>query len=121
LSVTQRITVFKVFVYLSKRQDITSDAFIDYYENHHVPLVLSLAPMPRVYKRNYVVRGGAASLGPTAIDFDVITELVWDDRAGSEDWMSRLGVPEIAEDEARFLDRSKTRAHVIDERVSATG
>jgi EthD domain len=32
--------VFKVFVYLSKRQDITSDAFIDYYENHHVPLVL---------------------------------------------------------------------------------
>ncbi len=113
--------MFKVFAYMAKREDITSDAFIDYYENHHVPLVLSLAPMPRVYKRNYVVRGDAANLESPTIDFDGITELVWGDRAGFEDWITRLGVPEIAEDEARFLDRSKTRAYVIDERVSATG
>jgi uncharacterized protein (TIGR02118 family) len=113
--------VFKVFAYMAKHHDITSDAFIDYYENHHVPLVLSLAPMPRVYKRNYLVRGDTANLESPAIDFDGITELAWDDRAGFENWITRLGVPQIAEDEARFLDRSKTTAYVIDERASATG
>jgi len=111
--------VFKVFAYLTKRQDLTSDAFMDYYENHHVPLVLSLAPMPRVYKRNYVVRGDAANL-ESAITFDVVTEMAWDDRAGFESWIALLGVPAIAEDEARFLDRSKTKAHLINERVSAS-
>lgn len=109
--------MFKVFACMTKRQDITSEAFIDYYENHHVPLVLSLAPMPTVYKRNYVVRGDAANLESPAIGFDGITELAWDDRAGFEDWITRLGVPQIAEDEARFLDRSKTTAYVIDERA----
>ena len=112
--------MFKVFAYLTRRQDISREEFIDYYENHHVPLVLSLASMPRVYKRNYVVRAEAAGPGWPAIDFDVVTEMAWDGRAGFEEWIA-LGVPAIAEDEAKFLDRSKTRAHVIDERVTAAG
>ena len=33
--------------------------------------------------------------------------------------ITRLGVPAIAEGEARFLDRAKTRAYVINEGVSA--
>jgi uncharacterized protein (TIGR02118 family) len=111
--------VFKVFAYLTKREGSTSEALMDYYENHHVPLVLSLAPLPRVYKRNYLRRGDAANLESPEIDFDVVTEMAWDDRAGFENWISSLGVPAIAEDEARFLDRSKTKAYVIDEGVSA--
>ncbi|MFD9739874.1 EthD domain-containing protein [Umezawaea sp. NPDC059074] len=110
--------MFSVFAYLTKRHDITSEAFQDHYENHHVPLVLSLAPLPRVYKRRYVVRGDAANLESPDLAFDVMTEMVWDDRSGFENWISTLGVPEIAEDEARFLDREKTRAYVVDERVS---
>ena len=116
---TQRITMFKVFAYMTRRPGISTEEFIDYYENHHVPLVLSLAPMPTVYKRNYVVRGDAANRESPTIDFDGITELVWDDRTGFETWITSLGVPAVAEDEARFLDRSKTRAYVIDERASA--
>jgi len=112
--------MFKVFAYLTKRQDLTPDEFIDYYENHHVPLVLSLAPLPRVYKRNYLVRGDAANLESPAFDFDVVAEMVWDDRAGFENWITVLGVPAIAEDEARFLDRAKTKAYVINEGVSAS-
>jgi len=111
--------VFKVFAYLTRREGSTREEFIDYYENRHVPLVLSLAPMPRVYKRNYLRQDDAASLESPAIGFDVVTEMAWDDRAGMENWITALGVPAIAEDEARFLDRSKTRAYVIDERVSA--
>jgi uncharacterized protein (TIGR02118 family) len=112
--------VFKVFAYLTKRQGTTAEAFKDYYENHHVPLALSLAPLPRVYKRNYIVRGDAANLESPTIDFDVVSEMAWDDRAGFENWIKVLGVPAIAEDEARFLDRAKTRAYVIDEGVSAS-
>lgn len=112
--------MFKTFAYLTKREGITSEAFKDYYENHHVPLVLSHAPLPKVYKRNYLVRGDAANLESPTIDFDVITELAWDDRSGHEEWITRLGISDIAEDEARFLDRSKTKAYVIDEGVSAS-
>jgi hypothetical protein len=111
--------MFKVFAYLTKRDDITPEAFKDYYENHHVPLVLSLAPLPKVYKRNYLVRGDSANLESPTIEFDVVTEQVWDDRSGFENWIAALGVPAIAEDEARFLDRSQTKAYVIDEGVSA--
>ncbi len=113
--------MFKVHAYLTKRQGTTSEEFSDYYENHHIPLVLSLAPMPRVYKRNYVIRGAAANLESPTIDFDGITEMVWDDRAGFDEWITLLGVPAIAEDEAKFLDHSKTRAYAIDERVSSEG
>jgi uncharacterized protein (TIGR02118 family) len=113
--------MFKVFAYLTRRPGTTREEFIDYYENHHVPLVLSLASTPRVYKRNYVVRGDAAGPGSPAFDFDVVTEMAWDNRAGIEEWMALRDVPAIAEDEAKFLDRSKTRTHVIDERTSAAG
>jgi uncharacterized protein (TIGR02118 family) len=110
--------MFKVFAYLTKRADLSTEAFIAHYENRHVPLVLSFAPMPNVYKRNYVVRGDGANREDPSIDFDVITELAWDDRSGFEDWITKLGAEEVAVDEARFIDREKTRAYVIDERVS---
>jgi uncharacterized protein (TIGR02118 family) len=109
--------VFKVFAFLSKRSDITTEAFIDYYENHHVPLVLSLAPRPKVYKRNYIVRGDAANRESPTIAFDCITEMVWDDRSGYENWVTTLGVEAIATDEANFLDRPETKAYLIDERL----
>jgi hypothetical protein len=76
--------------------------------------------MPKVYKRNYVVRGDAANLESPVITFDVVTEMAWDNRAGFENWITTLGVLAIANDEARFLDRSKTKAYLINERVSAT-
>ena len=34
--------VLKVFAYLTKKEGLETQAFIDYYENHHVPLILSL-------------------------------------------------------------------------------
>jgi uncharacterized protein (TIGR02118 family) len=107
--------VYKVCAYLSRRPDLSREAFIDYYENRHVPLVLSFAPMPRVYKRRYLVRGQEGNREDPSIDFDVMTELAWDDRSGFEEWITKLGREEIATDEGRFLDRAKTRAYVIEE------
>jgi len=90
----------KIFAFLTKREDMETQAFIDYYEKNHVPLVLShilpsstpstpstpspssVSPIPISYKRNYLMRGDPLSVGgdDAAIDFDVVTELVFPTR-----------------------------------------
>jgi EthD domain len=51
-----------------------------------------------------------------AVDFDVVTELAFPDRAALVAWMIQLSV---AADETKFLDRSRTRAYVFEERVTS--
>jgi uncharacterized protein (TIGR02118 family) len=111
--------MLKVFAYLTKREGLELQAFIDYYENHHVPLVLSLAPTPSVYKRNYLVRGDELNREEDRIDFDVITELVFPDLATYVAWIERLSVEAIGRDEEKFLDRSRTTAYVIEEHATS--
>lgn len=87
--------MFKVFAYLTKREGSTREEFIDYYENHHVPLVLSLAPMPTVYKRNYLRQSDPANLESPAIGFDVVTEMalappMFLPRLRADSWPSRV-------------------------------
>ena len=69
-----------------------------------------------MYKRNYVVRGDELGREDPAIDFDVVTELVFPDRPAFAAWLEKLSVEEIGVDEERFLNRSRTRAYVIEER-----
>ncbi len=112
--------MLKVLAFLTKRKGLETQELIDYYENHHVPFVLSLvSATPLVYKRNYLVRGDEFNREDEAIDFDVITELVFSGRAGFVKWIEELSDEAIAADEERFLDRSRTRAYVIEERVTA--
>jgi hypothetical protein len=115
--------MFKIMAFLSKREDIETRAFIDYYEHHHVPLIRSLAPTPIGYTRNYLVRGDEVNREDDSIDFDVVTELVFPDRAAYLAWAAHLsrsagGQPMISEDESKFLDRSRTRAYVVEECVT---
>ena len=111
--------MFRVLAFLTKRDGISADDFADYYENHHVPLILRLAPLPDVYKRRY--RGEALTRDGGEVDFDVVTELGFVDRARYLAWMDQLVAAsgEVAVDEARFLDRSRTRAFVFEERVTS--
>jgi uncharacterized protein (TIGR02118 family) len=113
--------MFKVLAFLTKREGIEKQAFIDYYEHKHAPLICSLAPTPTVYKRRYVVEKLTNDGG--AIDFDVVTELGFADRAAYLAWMAKLAAPgareQVAADEAKFLDRSRTRAYVVEEYVTS--
>ena len=52
----------KVFGFLKRRPSLSPREFADYYETNHVPLVLSKAFMPTVYKRNYIQRGDAFNI-----------------------------------------------------------
>jgi uncharacterized protein (TIGR02118 family) len=110
--------VFKMLAFLTKRAGMETGDFVDYYENHHVPLILKLAAPPLVYRRHY--RGEALTGKGGAVDFDVVTELGFADRAAYADWMAQLASSgQVAADEARFLDRSQTRAFVFEERVTS--
>jgi hypothetical protein len=75
-----------------------------------------------VYKRNYLKRGDEFTRENDAIGFDVVTELVFPDRAALLAWVAKLSEPgtgaRVVEDEERFLDRSRYWAYVIEERVT---
>ena len=110
--------MLKVMAFLVKKQGLDAADLISYYETHHVPLILSLAPAPTTYKRNYVMRDAPAD-GPD--DFDIVTELVFPDRAAYEGWVSAMYAPGsgVADDEMNFLDRTRTRSYVVEEHATA--
>jgi hypothetical protein len=109
--------MLKVIAFLVKKQGLDTGDLIDYYETHHVPLILSLAPAPATYKRNYLLR--ETTNGPD--DFDIVTELVFPDRAAYQNWVSTMYAPGsgVADDETTFLDRSRTRSYVVEEHVTS--
>ena len=110
--------MFKMLAFLTKRVGMETSDFVDYYENRHVPLILKLATPPLVYKRHY--RGEALTRKGGAVDFDVVTELGFPDRAAYIDWMAQLASSgQVGVDEARFLDRTQTRAFVFEECVTS--
>jgi len=115
--------MFKVFAFLTKREGLGMQEFIDYYEGKHIPLILSLAPPPLIYKRRYLVREQELTKSGNIIDCDVMTELGFADQDAFTAWMGKLSAPgvaeQVAEDEGRFLDRSRTRAYVIQEYATA--
>ena len=110
--------MYKVFGFLTKKDGLSMADFIDHYENRHIPLVGGLASPPLVYKRRYIERDRPTTKGAT-VDFDAMTELVFEDRSAFAAWMATLFGPDsggvVAEDEERFLDRSKTRGYVVEE------
>jgi hypothetical protein len=114
--------MFKVFAFLSKKDGMNMEEFIDYYETKHAPLVCRLARTPAVYKRRYITRDEELTKNGGQVDFDVVTELGFSDRAAFLAWMALLSGPgvgdQIAADEAKFLAPSRNRAYVVEEHVT---
>ncbi len=110
--------MLKVMAFLVERPGMEMDALADYYENHHVPLILRLAPAPDGYRRNFVRRQPDDDRRD---DVDIITELVFADRAAYGKWVSAMYAPGsgVVADEEKFLDRARTRSYVVEEHVTA--
>jgi hypothetical protein len=115
--------MLKVFAFLTKKEGMERRAFIDYYENKHVPLICSLAPTPPIYKRNYLIRGDEFNREDGTIGFDVVTEQVFPNRAALLAWLAKLSEPgsgeRVVADEEKVLDRSRYWAYIIEEHVTA--
>ena len=115
--------MFKCIALLRRRPDLSREAFIDYYERQHAPLIRRLLPGIVDYRRNYVELEGAFLFpGAAPIDFDVITEIWLTDRAAYDRFTAAATqediARQIAEDEENFLDRPATRMMVVEERAS---
>ena len=115
--------MIKAIALLKAKAGLTRDQFIDYYETQHAPMNRRLFPQIVEYRRNFIDLTGAFIFeGASAPDFDVITELWYADRASYEEMLARAAQPEIAAqivaDEDAFLDRSKTRYFLVDERCT---
>lgn len=113
--------MIKAIALLKARADLSREAFIEYYETRHVPLMRSILPETLEYRRNYIQLEGAFIYpGASAPDFDVITEMWYADRASYDRMMAIATRPEVAQriaaDEENFLDRSMTRMFLVDER-----
>ena len=115
--------MLKLLAFLSKKKDIEMQTFIEYYEKTHVPLILRLASTPLVYKRRYLRRDDPLNKEDGEAGFDVVTELGFLDRAAFLAWQAQLSAPgageQVAADEAKFLDRARTRAYVVEECVTS--
>ncbi|HEX7301296.1 EthD domain-containing protein [Lentzea sp.] len=106
-----------VVVLLKAKEGLSREEFVDHYENHHVPLVLRVAPTVAHYARHYLPE---VDMAGHASEYDAMTVLKFADKAARRAWLSAVLAEGsgVAEDEERFLDRSRTRSWTVDERVS---
>ncbi|MET0269253.1 MAG: nuclear transport factor 2 family protein [Sphingomonas sp.] len=111
--------MLKCVALLRRKPGMADDDFVAYYETRHAPLITGLCPDILAYRRNFVQRDGRIAFG-APIDFDVVTELVFADRAAYDRFSARCAEPEvarlIAEDEENVFDRAATRMMVVEER-----
>jgi len=111
----------KTIAFLTRKAGLSREAFIDYYETRHVPLILSIAPQICEYRRNFLIEAGAI-VAPCAapLDFDVVTEIWYPDREAYAAAMTAFTLPanaeRIARDEENVFDRSRTRFFEVEER-----
>ncbi|KAF5010405.1 hypothetical protein FDECE_3457 [Fusarium decemcellulare] len=102
--------VYREIICLNRAPHLSPIEFRNYYENKHVPLVLSLgdpAYKPISYTRHYVVTSDQSS--PPS--FDVITELGFTNKETYDLWnasVSLKGGPNVMLDDVKkFVDLSK--------------
>ena len=112
--------MFKAIALLTCKPGLPRHDFVHYYEHNHAKLIWSLFPWIVEYRRNYVdVEGAIVFPNAKLPDFDVITELWFENRAGYDRMLSDHENPEvggaIARDEENCFDRTKTRFFAVEE------
>jgi len=113
----------KAIALLKKLDSLTREEFIAYYEERHVPLILSLYPMIAEYRRNFADFSGAfVSRDAGAFDFDCVTEFWFDSQADWQAFLARAADPvvtaRVLADEANFIASGQTRMFRVDEHAT---
>lgn len=112
--------MIKTIALLKSKAGLSRVQFVDYYENRHAPFIRSMLPGIVEYRRNYIDLDDAHVFpGAAPIDFDVITEIWFADRAAYDEAMAVLARPDnwaaLVADEENLFDRDKTRMFVVRE------
>ncbi|MGE3301704.1 MAG: EthD domain-containing protein [Hyphomonadaceae bacterium] len=111
--------MYKVVHFFKRRDGLTMEDFVAYYEKAHTKFVKHI-PGVRRYARRYLTRNLRRS--GAGVDFDVMTELWYDDRAAYEAALAALRAPHMAEtvaaiiaDEEKLFDRAASRMYAFEE------
>ncbi len=80
---------------LKKKQGLSYEEFVQRYEQGHAPLINQLVPFHSDYKRNYINPGSFVELEhiaepPPPPDFDVITQMWFEDQAKLDSLLGAL-------------------------------
>lgn len=103
--------MIKQIVFLKKRDDLSMEDFMDYYENQHSQLSRKMgAPPPMPNAQRYVRRYVKPEANPLTGEvihpgYDCIMEIWWNTREDFEAAMKAIGNPEFLE--ARKADELK--------------
>jgi len=127
--------MFKWIATIKRKKGMTREAFIDYYENKHIPLIRRTIGQTYIYRRNYVVyedpiltvvRSGPTFRQEVAAhgggieddDFDVLSECIFSTREDAQTQLSRFADPEISriiqEDEAKFCEPGRSKIYIVE-------
>lgn len=111
--------MLKAYYFLWRRDGMTRDEFIDYYEKSHIDLILDNLPRAKDFRRNYPVwqAGHTEYLGSPL--FDVLTGITYDSRttfeASLDVYHSSPFSEIVTEDELRFINRARMKFMPVDE------
>jgi hypothetical protein len=105
--------MIKMVTLIPRKPGMSREEFIDYYENHHVPLSAKLFPQVAKCVRNYPATENFHYVGSAAhpaVPFDSVTEHWFADQAAYDAMMAEFaGDPEkfrlLSEDEDKFCDK----------------
>lgn len=115
--------MIKIVALLKKRPDMTTQEFIDYYENHHAPLAKTAMRSACHYTRRFLkpLKGGAFPELQQQV-FDVVTEIWFDSRDAYDLAITRLTDPEFAAllraDEEKLFDCKAISTFTVEEHSS---
>lgn len=108
--------MIKTLAFLKRKPGMSRDDFIKQYETGHAPFGITVMPTAKRYLRRYV---RSVADGFPEPDFDVITEVWFENQKAYADAMAALSSPAIAalvaEDEAKLFDRSDMRFALVEE------
>jgi EthD domain-containing protein len=112
--------MLKQVVLLKRRDGMSMDEFIDYYENHHAKMAKGHMPLARRYLRRYVRPEKNPITGEVVeLDFDVVMEIWWNTRRDFEETMKQIGAGEahrlFYEDEEKLFKSHNNRVFTVDE------
>jgi hypothetical protein len=112
--------MIKLIILLKRRPGMSLDDFIEYYENKHVKLAVPTMVGVKHYERRYLRPVGHPVDGLVLEpDYDVITEVWFEDYPAMQKSNANLGEPAMAalliEDEEKLFDRAKIRMYAVEQ------
>ena len=114
--------MFKIILAVKKRNDISTEAFKNYYEQKHTALIKAMVPDALLYRRNYIMNGaeifGIPGASTAEAGFDCFTEIGFETREQAEAhiaaYLDTEKNPVIVDDEANFIEPNGLKFFIVE-------